>query len=122
MDIPTEKQKEQMKWDFVPEQKPDEVLILKFENTTAERDGRIAGGCPHGNPLLIGAEDEVEPRLSVECRVLAFWEQTWTLCCSSCYRSAANSSYFWSSSSKLHLEMYSLLSNLVIPRWLNWPL
>ena len=56
----------------MPDQKPDEVLILKFADTAADSDPNIAGGCPHGSPEVEGTED-AEPRNSVECRVLAFW-------------------------------------------------
>ena len=72
--VPTEEQKEGMKWYWVPEQKPDEVLILKFADTAVEQDGGIAAGCAHGSPVLVGAEEQDEPRVSIECRVLAFWE------------------------------------------------
>ena len=74
MNILDEKQKEQMEWYFVPEQKPDKVLILKFADTAAEWNESIAGGCPHGSPVLVDAEIGVDSRLSIECRVLAFWE------------------------------------------------
>lgn len=74
MNIPDEKQKKQMRWYFVPEQKPDEVLILKFADTAVEWDQSVAGGCPHGSPVLVDAGNCVGPRLSIECRVLAFWE------------------------------------------------
>ncbi len=56
----------------MPEQKEDDVLIIKFADTAAEMDPHIAGGCPHVSFEAEGTENE-EPRESIECRVLAFW-------------------------------------------------
>lgn len=56
----------------MPDQKPDEVLIIKFADTAADGNPNIAGGSPHSSPEVEGTED-AEPRNSIECRVLAFW-------------------------------------------------
>lgn len=53
----------------MPEQKQDEVLIIKFADTAAETDPNVAACCPHASP---GAEEK-EERPSIECRILAFW-------------------------------------------------
>jgi len=65
-------QPEAQRWYWMPEQKEDEVLIIKFADTAAEHNQDIAGGCPHLSPIVEGTEEE-EPRCSIECRVLAFW-------------------------------------------------
>ena len=62
----------QQRWYWMPEQKPDELLIIKFADTDAEKDSSIAGGCPHLSPIIPGTE-QAEPRLSIEARVLVFW-------------------------------------------------
>ena len=67
---PKDPSKVQYYW--MPEQNPDEVLILKFADTAADTDSNIAMCCAHGSPAIPGTEDE-EPRRSIECRVLAFW-------------------------------------------------
>ncbi len=72
--VPNEEQKREMKWYWMPEQKSDEVLIVKFADTMSGWDGSVAVGGAHGSPSLVGAEDEQEARVSVECRVLAFWD------------------------------------------------
>ncbi|KXT18715.1 hypothetical protein AC579_2700 [Pseudocercospora musae] len=64
---------EQHRWYWVPEQKPDEVLIIKFADSAAEHNKDIAEFCLHVSPKMPGTEDE-ECRQSVECRVYAFWE------------------------------------------------
>lgn len=60
------------KWYWIPEQKEDEVLVIKFADTQAEIDPSIAGGAPHASPEVEGTENE-KARESIECRVLAFW-------------------------------------------------
>jgi hypothetical protein len=61
-------------WYWMPEQQPDEVLILKFADTAADSEHpEMAGGCLHGSPQIPGTEGEEEARCSIECRVLAFW-------------------------------------------------
>jgi len=64
---------EQQKWYWVPEQKPEEVLVIKFCDSKSEEDERVAGQCLHISPILEGAEGE-EVRRSVECRVYVFWD------------------------------------------------
>ncbi len=59
------------KWCYVPEQKPDEVLMIKFADSKADQ-GLVSGSTAHGSPNLPGSEKE-EPRESVEARLLAFW-------------------------------------------------
>ncbi|KAK3620614.1 hypothetical protein LTR22_025515 [Elasticomyces elasticus] len=66
------KKPEQQRWYWMPEQKEDDVLIIKLADTAAEKDPSIAGGCPHLSPIIPSTEDE-EARCSVECRVFAFW-------------------------------------------------
>ena len=66
------KEPSKQKWYWMPEQQPDELLIIKFADTAAEKNPSVAGGCPHLSPEIPGTEDE-EPRLSIEARVLAFW-------------------------------------------------
>lgn len=60
------------KWYCKPNQEPDDVLILKFADTMAEKDSKIAGGCVHCSPALHEVSSD-EPRMSVEARVMAFW-------------------------------------------------
>lgn len=67
------KEPEKQRWYWMPEQRQDEVLIIKFADTAAEEDPNIARGCPHVSPIIPGTENE-EPRCSLECRVIAFWE------------------------------------------------
>lgn len=63
----------EQKWYWMPEQRQDEVLIIKFADTAAaESGGEIAEHCLHGSPILPGTESE-PPRESIEVRVLAFW-------------------------------------------------
>ena len=66
------KQPNKQRWYWMPEQRSDEVLIIKFADTASEHDPNIAGGCPHASPVIQGTERE-EPRCSIEARVLAFW-------------------------------------------------
>ncbi|KAK5173939.1 uncharacterized protein LTR77_002620 [Saxophila tyrrhenica] len=61
------------KWYCKTDQTPDDVLILKFADTASERDLKMAAGCVHCSPVLDGVGDDVEPRMSVEARVMAFW-------------------------------------------------
>lgn len=66
------KEKGRAKYYWLPEQQPDEVLILKFADTQADEDPNVAMCCAHGAAEIPGTEEE-EPRMSIECRVLAFW-------------------------------------------------
>lgn len=61
------------KWYCKPNQDPDDVLIVKFADTASERESGIAGGCAHCSPVVHGVSGDVEPRMSVEARVMAFW-------------------------------------------------
>ena len=61
------------KWYYVPEQKPDEVLVIKLFDSAALGDGAEgAAGAPHASPDL-GEGGYGEARESVEVRLLAFW-------------------------------------------------
>ena len=70
------KDPEKLRWAYMSNQQPDEVLILKFADTAAgelgAKDGSIAAHCIHGSPSIPGTEDE-PARESIECRVIAFW-------------------------------------------------
>ncbi|KIW91169.1 uncharacterized protein Z519_08064 [Cladophialophora bantiana CBS 173.52] len=59
-------------WYYVSEQKPHEVMMIKFADTDSEHDKDVAAAGGHGSPFVVGTEDE-EPRESIEARVLAFW-------------------------------------------------
>lgn len=61
------------RWYFMPEQTPDDVLIIKLADIAAEENPAIANGCGHCAPEIEGMEG-FEPRESVECRVLAVWD------------------------------------------------
>ncbi|KAK3699029.1 hypothetical protein LTR37_016633 [Vermiconidia calcicola] len=61
------------RWYCKPNQTPDDVLILKFADTASERDTQMSALCAHCSPVLHGVDDDVEPRMSVEARVMAFW-------------------------------------------------
>lgn len=63
----------QQRWYWCPEQRPDEVLFIKFADTQAEVQEGVSAGCAHLSPRLEGGEGE-EVRRSVECRLLVFWE------------------------------------------------
>ena len=67
------KQPENMKWYWLPEQQPDEVLIIKFCDTACSENPSIALGCVHCSPIIPGTENE-EKRESIETRVYAFWD------------------------------------------------
>ena len=73
------------KWFWLPEQKKEEVLVIKLADSDGgemgkgakemEIDGRkvpVSWGTGHGSPLIKGTEDE-EVRESIEIRVLCFW-------------------------------------------------
>lgn len=61
-----------LRWYWVPEQKPDEVLIVKAGDSLAERDPNVSAGAPHVSPIIPGTENE-EARCSVETRVMVLW-------------------------------------------------
>lgn len=62
-----------LKWYWVPEQRTDEVLVIKFCDSAAAEDENVAAGCIHCSPIIPGTEDD-EARCSVECRVYVFWD------------------------------------------------
>ena len=66
------KQPNKQRWYWMPEQRSNEVLIIKFADTASADNPDIAGGCPHASPIIPGTEGE-EARCSIEARVLAFW-------------------------------------------------
>lgn len=62
---------EEQDWYYVSEQKPDEVLLIKFADSESEVDPKVAAGCGHGSPAIVGQQGDT--RESIESRVLAFW-------------------------------------------------
>lgn len=60
------------RWYWMPQQQPDELLIIKLADTAAETNSDIAAGVPHLSPIIPGTEGEIA-RVSIEARVLAFW-------------------------------------------------
>ncbi|KAI5357770.1 putative hydroxylase/desaturase AsaB [Septoria linicola] len=64
---------EALRYYWVPDQQPDEVLIIKFADTGATDGSGIAKHCIHGSCVLPGTEDE-PARESIECRVMAFFD------------------------------------------------
>ncbi|USW59777.1 Putative hydroxylase/desaturase AsaB [Septoria linicola] len=67
------KKPEALEWYWVPEQKPDEVCIIKFSDSACEDDPNIAASCFHCSPVVLGTQCE-QPRESVEARIYCFWE------------------------------------------------
>ncbi|OQV09277.1 hypothetical protein CLAIMM_13413 [Cladophialophora immunda] len=63
---------EDHRWYYVSEQKPHEVMMIKFADTDSEHDKDVAAAGGHGSPSVLGTEGQ-EPRESIEARVLAFW-------------------------------------------------
>ena len=62
------------KWYIVPNQTPDEVLVIKFADTEAEKDPEnVAGFAAHASPAIEETSSDAEVRESVEARVIAFW-------------------------------------------------
>lgn len=57
----------------MPEQSPEEVLMIKFCDSRSEEDGECAMGGLHISPILPGREG-LEVRRSVEARVYVFWD------------------------------------------------
>jgi len=62
---------ERQKWLYLRDQRPDEVLILQFFDSDAEKKGRPVGVL-HGSPELVGVENS-DWRESFEVRCIAFW-------------------------------------------------
>ena len=59
------------RWFWVPEQTPDEVLVIKLADSEALK-GRVAGSTPHGSPS-VPCDEKEDPRQSIEIRILALW-------------------------------------------------
>ncbi|EPE28426.1 GA4 desaturase [Glarea lozoyensis ATCC 20868] len=62
-------------WYYLPEQKSDEVIVLKFFDSAALTGGGgsgEAGGAPHASPDL-GESSSGPARWSIEVRCIAFW-------------------------------------------------
>jgi GA4 desaturase len=81
---PPPKVPEEQKWYWVPEQRTDEVIILKFADSWGgeagkdEEERKVSAGCVHCSPVLL-MEDGREVvgdgvRESVEVRVYCFWD------------------------------------------------
>lgn len=66
------KRPELQKWHWIPEQTPEEVLMIKFADSAAADDTTISGGALHTSAIVEGTEDE-EVRESVEARIYVFW-------------------------------------------------
>lgn len=63
------------KWFWIEEQKPEEVVIITFFDSDAEKDGGPAsGGILHSSVELQGTEGQ-ELRESVEIRCLCIWQR-----------------------------------------------
>lgn len=71
------KDPEQAQWYFMPEQGVEDVLVVKLADSHAEEAvGGVKGVArcsPHAAAIVKRQEGE-EPRESLECRVVAFWE------------------------------------------------
>ncbi|EWG40947.1 hypothetical protein FVEG_03157 [Fusarium verticillioides 7600] len=66
---------ESPKWYYLPEQKPDEVIVLKFFDSAALGGGLVSGdvgGAPHASPDL-GDTAYGPARWSIEVRCIAIW-------------------------------------------------
>lgn len=64
---------ESHRWYWVEEQKPEDVVVITFYDSHAERDGGLAsGGVLHSSVELPGTED-LEMRESLEVRCLCIW-------------------------------------------------
>lgn len=64
---------ESHEWFWIEEQKPEEVMVITFFDSDAEKDGGPAsGGILHSSLELPGTEDQ-ELRESVELRCLCVW-------------------------------------------------
>lgn len=72
-DVGVPKDPKQAQWYWMPGQTPEDVLVVKFADSAAETDPSIARYGAHASPDVKGTQDQ-EARISVECRVLAFWE------------------------------------------------
>lgn len=60
-------------WHWIPNQEPDEVLIIQLFDSEAERNGLgVVGGAMHSSVHIEGTEME-EARESVEVRCPVIW-------------------------------------------------
>lgn len=59
-------------WYYIPEQQPDEVIVLKFFDSASLGGGVEAAGAPHASPD-IGDAGYGGPRWSIEVRCIAIW-------------------------------------------------
>lgn len=68
---------ENHRWYWIPKQQSDEVLMIKFADTRMNyldnKNTGIAACCAHAAVNLVSSEN-LPPRESIECRVMAFWE------------------------------------------------
>lgn len=65
---------EGQKWYWIQEQEPEEVLVIGLWDSSVEEPGKLGfGGTFHSSVDLEGAENEQEPRESLELRCLAIW-------------------------------------------------
>lgn len=67
------KRPEAQRWYWVPEQTPEEVLVVKFADSASQEDPQIASCCVHASPIVPGTEHE-ETRESCETRMYLFWD------------------------------------------------
>ncbi|KAF4994482.1 hypothetical protein FGRMN_5752 [Fusarium graminum] len=66
---------ESPQWYYIPQQKPDEVIVLKFFDSAALGGGEVSGdvgGAPHASPD-IGDAAHGPARWSIEVRCIAVW-------------------------------------------------
>ncbi|KAM0559779.1 hypothetical protein ACHAPJ_004303 [Fusarium lateritium] len=66
---------ESPQWYYIPEQKPDETIVLKFFDSAALGGGVVSGdvgGAPHASPDL-GDAAHGPARWSIEVRCIAIW-------------------------------------------------
>jgi hypothetical protein len=61
----------EQKWYWIREQSDDEVLVIRFFDSHAEKEGRLVG-TPHVSLELLDV-GEGDPREGVEARCLALW-------------------------------------------------
>lgn len=64
---------EALKFYYMPEQKTNELCIIRFADSASAEDKSVAAGCIHCSPNIPGTENE-EVRESVETRVYCFWD------------------------------------------------
>lgn len=63
-----------LKWYYVSEQEPDEVLFIKlFDSAALGADSEHAPAPWHGSPEIGEAASSDEPRESIDIRIIVFW-------------------------------------------------